>query len=168
MNLVFLFFLIILITYAYAGRQGAPWVPTKKTDVERFLKLANIKPGQKMYDLGCGDGRLVCAAAQAGAKAEGLELSLLPFFLAHFRRLFQKNKKNIKFSFKNLWTTNFSDADLVYLYLTPHIYPQLKQKLEKELRPGTKIIAYVWPIVGWVPQQVDLFEGHPKMYLYQI
>ncbi len=161
-------FLIFILTYAFAGRQGAPWVPTRGQDVERFLKLAEVKPGQKMFDLGCGDGRLVRAAAQAGAEAEGLEISLLPFFLANIYRWRLVEKNRIKFSFQSLWKKNFSDADLVYLFLTPHIYPQLKQKLEKELKPGTKIIAYVWPIIGWDPLKIDNQEGQPKMYLYQI
>lgn len=166
---ILLFILIALIvTFAYAARQGAPWVPTKKMDVERFLNLARIQPGEKMYDLGCGDGRLVCAAARSGARAEGLELSLAPFLLAHLRRLGQKDKNRIKFSFQDFWRKNFSDADLVYLFLTPHIYPQLKEKLEKELRPGTKVVAYVWPVEGWLPVQIDAPPGQPKIHLYQI
>ena len=164
---IIIFIFVLLLTFAYAGWRGAPWVPTRKRDVERFLKLAEIKPGQKMYDLGCGDGRLVCAAAKAGAKTQGFELSLFPYVLANIRRLFQKDRARIKISFRDVWYSNLSDADVVYFFLMPKVYPKLKQKFEKELKSGAKIIAYVWPIDGWTPLKVDTLSQHPNLYLYQ-
>lgn len=164
--LAFIIF-IFLLTFAYAGLNSAPWVPTKKKDVERFLKLAEIKPGQKMYDLGCGDGRLICAAAQAGAQAYGCELSLLPLILVYLRRLFQKEKSRIKISYQSIWQADLRDADIVYFYLLPKIYPKLKEKLEKELKKGAKVIVYVWPIKGWTPLKVDTLNHCPALYLYQ-
>jgi len=159
---------LILLTFIYAGFQGAPWVPTRKKDVERFLKLAEIKVGQKMYDLGCGDGRLVCAAAKVGANAQGLELSLLPFLLAYVRKLFSKDRHRIKIYFKNIWKTNLSDADIIYVWLMPEVMSKLKIKLEQELKKGTKVITYVWPIEGWQPIKTDFVEGSLNIYLYQI
>ena len=167
-TILIIFFAFLLLTFAYAGIGGAPYVPTWKKDVDRFLKLADIKGGEKMYDLGCGDGRLICAAAKAGARVEGLELSLLPYLLSHFRRLVQPGKERIKISYKNLWKTNLRDADIVYFWLTKEATYKLKEKFEKELRPGTKVICYVWPIEAWVPVKVDSIEGRPKLYLYQI
>lgn len=159
---------IVLGTFAYAGLRGAPWVPTKKADVERFLKLAEIQPGQKMVDLGCGDGRLVCAAANAGAEAQGYELSLIPYGLAKVRRLFQPGRRSISIHYRDAWKADLSDVDVVYFFLMRSVYPKLKEKLESELRPGSKVIAYVWPVEGWEPFAVDEVEGFPKMYLYRI
>ncbi|MDO8622525.1 MAG: hypothetical protein Q7R80_04815, partial [bacterium] len=75
----------ILATFAYAGVSGAPWVPTWRRDVDRFLALAQLRPGERFYDLGCGDGRLVRAAANTGTIATGFECSLLPYLLAKLR-----------------------------------------------------------------------------------
>jgi len=165
-TLAFVLFFLFLITSAYAGWSAAPWVPIKGTDAERILKLAEIKPGQKFYDLGCGDGRLVCSAARSGAEAIGFEISLLPFLAAHIRRLFQKDRHKIRILFRDFWSADLSGADFVYFFLTPRIYPKLKVKLEQELKKGAKVIAFVWPIEGWQPIKVDIQKGRLAVYLY--
>ena len=158
---------LLLLSSAYANLRGAPWAPTNKKSIERFLRLAKIKSGQKMYDLGCGDGRLVFASARAGAQAKGFELSLFMCLLANIFRLFQKNRKKTKISCQDIWRANLNDADLIYFFLMPKIYPKLKQKFENELKPGTKVVSYVWPITGWEPVKIDVLKGHPNLYLYQ-
>lgn len=120
-----------------------------------------------MYDLGCGDGRIICAAAGAGARARGFEISLLPYFIAKIRRLFQNNKSNIKISYKNIWNLDLSDADIVYFFLMEEVHPRLKQKFEKELKKGAKIISYAWPIKGWEASMISVVDNRPKIYLYQ-
>lgn len=154
---------VFLGTYAYAGVKAAPWYPTWSRDIERFLRLAEIKPGQKFYDLGCGDGKLVFAAAGAGAEAVGFELSLLPYLLAISRSWYVKNAK---IAFKDFWKADLSDADIVYLFLTPGANPRAKQKLEKELKRSVRVIAYTWPIDGWQPVKKDIVPGQPSIYLY--
>ena len=133
-------------------------------DLKRFLELADLKEGQKVYDLGCGDGKLVFTAASQGAKAVGYEISLLPFIIAKVRQLFNKNKVSIKF--KDFWSADLSDANVIFFFLIPRIYPKLKNKLEKELKPGTKVVAYVWPMKGWEPVKIDKRDKGPAMYLY--
>lgn len=159
---------IFLLTAFYAGWRGAPWVPTRKEDIKRFLKLANIKPGQKMYDLGCGDGRLLCAAAKIGAQAYGFEISLPLFIAAHIQRFFQKDKHRIRILYRDFWNMDLSDADIVYFFLVPKVYPKLKKKFEKELKSGTIVIAYVWPIKGWIPAKIDTKNHCSNLYLYKV
>lgn len=167
---LFIIILVFLFSFAYGSYEGAPWVPSRSRDIKRFLKLAEIKPGQKVkvYDLGCGDGRIICSAAKEGAIAEGFEISLLPYLLAKIRSFFLKDKKNYKVRYKNFWSVDLSEADVVYLFLTKEIHSKFKIKLEKELKQGAKIICYVWPIEGWKPLKIDTVEGHPNLYLYQI
>ena len=154
----------IAVTTVYSLVRGIGWVPTWQKDVERFLRLAEIKPGQVVYDLGCGDGRLVMAAAKLGAKAIGLEVSILPFVGAYSRKIFSGSKAKIKF--RDFWLVDLKEADVVYFFLIPRIYEQLKNKLAKELKPGARVIAYVWPIEGWQATTVDKPVGRPAMYLY--
>ena len=159
--------LIFLLSFAYAAWRGAPWVPTKNKDWEEFIKLVDIQPGQKFYDLGCGDGRVLFTAAKTGAEAYGLELSLFLVLTVYLRRLFFKDRKKIHIWMKDFWKTNLSEADIVYFFLIPSIYPKLKVKLEKELKPGAKIIAYAWGIEGWQPLATSHFTGRPNFFLYQ-
>lgn len=165
--LIFILYIIIL-TLAYAGLKGAPWIPTKAIDLDRVLKLAQIKPGQIAYDLGCGDGRLVLALAEAGAQARGLELSILFLVIALMRKFFHEKRGFIHFSWRDFWRVNLRDADVVYAFLTPKANAKLKNKFDVELKKGTKIITYVWPINGWPPVKVDVCPGRPNLYLYEI
>jgi len=158
--------LIILLTSVFASWKGAPWVPTWSADIDRVLKLADIKKGQKFIDLGCGDGRLVQAAARAGAQAIGYEISLLPFLAAKIRQIFAR--ENYKIYFKNFWEVDLKDVDIVYVFLMEKAYPRLKQKLEKELKTGTKVITYVWPLANWQKKSCNQKQKQPNLYLYII
>lgn len=158
---------VLLGSFAYAGLRAAPWVPTWGVDVERFLKLANIQQEQKFYDLGCGDGRILAAAARAGARAEGFEVAIPLYLFACMRRLFSPQKNRFTIRYKDFWYADLRDADVVYVFLTPRIYPRLKEKLEKELRPGARVVTYVWPIPGWIPTVTDTAEKQPPLFLYQ-
>ena len=156
----------ILLSFFYSVVRAISWVPMWGKDIKTILDLADVKKDDKVYDLGCGDGKVVFAAADRGAKAEGLEISVLPYLIANARKIISRNKAKI--SFKDFWMTDLSDADLVYFFLIPRIYPKLKTKLEKDLKPGAKVIAYVWPIEGWEPTKVEKREKGPAIYLYEI
>jgi SAM-dependent methyltransferase len=166
---IFIFIIFLFcVTGAYAGIKGAPWVPTDKKTVERFLKLVNIREGDKVYDLGCGDGRVIFASAKKGAVTEGFEIALFPFLLASCLKLLKKEKKNIKIRYCNMMKADLSDADVVYFFLMPAVYPKIKEKLKKEMKKGTKVVAFVWPIEGWTPIKIDKAEKSSNLYLYEI
>lgn len=169
MNILFFLnvvIVLILVTFIYAAFRAAPWVPMRAGDVQRFLDLAEIKPGQKVYDLGCGDARLVCASAKAGASAVGFEISVLPLVLAYIRILLTGAK--CKIIFRDFWNANLGDADVVYFFLTPPILEKMRMKFEKELKKGAKVVCYVWQIPGWQAVKVSEAKSRPKMYLYEI
>jgi len=160
---------IVLIgfsTLAIAGKSFAPWVPTKKKDIERVMRLAELRPGEIWFELGCGDGRMTVAAAQAGSKATGIELALPLYLAAKIRAL----KSSAKIRYGNLFKLDISNADVVYFFGMPDpITKKLKTKLEAELKPGTRVISYAFPVEGWEPLIVDKpTENDIDIYLYNI
>jgi len=156
----------VLATFAYAGVRAAPWVPMWSKDMERVLRVAKIQPGQVVYDLGCGDGRLLEAAAREGAIAKGFEISLLPYVMAKVRFALHRTK-NASVRFADFWNVDIRDADAVFFFLTPKIYKKMQSKCERELKPGAVVIAYVWPFDGWEATTIDRMPGQPDVYMYK-
>ncbi|MEK7452285.1 MAG: methyltransferase domain-containing protein [Patescibacteria group bacterium] len=159
---------ILLISFAYAANAGAPWVPTWKKDLERIVKLANLKPGETFIELGCGNGRVCLAVARKmkQAKIIGAELSLLQVCIAWLQATLS-GLSNIKIKFGNAFHQDLSNIDVVYMFLMPETYQKIRDKLELELKTGARVITYVWPIPGWTPDVVDEVEGSQKIYLFK-
>ena len=168
---------VFLLSLAYASASGAPWVPTWKKDLERILKLVDVKDGETFVELGCGNGR-VCryVAARSNAKVIGVELSLLQFCIAWLQAK-ASGLKNIEIRFGNAFHYDLKDVDVLYMFLMPETYEKIRPKLESELsggagsgsagKPGSRVVTYVWPIAGWEPTKIDEVEGSQKIYLYQ-
>lgn len=158
--------LIILWSAVYATTRAIGWVPMWTKDMDRVIELADIKSGKKFCDLGCGEGKMLIAASRQGAKAVGYEISLLVYLVAKLRVWFSGQKIDIKF--KDFWNEDLSEMDIVFFFLIPRIFPKLKEKLERELKPGARVIVYVWPIDGWQAEKVSQRENGPAIYLYKI
>jgi len=147
----------------FAGMIGflsAPYVPTRKYDILRFLALAEMKKGEKFYDLGCGDGRIPDAAAKQGAEAVGLEFSILNYL---FCKLF---RPCVKTRFQNFFKADFSGADLVYMFLSARAHNKMGEILRRQMKKGSRIITYVWPIEGLEAIKIDKVPGRPNLFLY--
>jgi hypothetical protein len=163
---LYLIVLIFAITFVYAAWTAAPWLPMYGRDVERAILLAQIKEGEKFFDIGAGDGRTLFSAAAKGAIAEGFEISLLPYLMTKFKIFFSKDKNKPKIFFRNLWKINLGGADVVFVFLMPRIMEKLRVKMEKEMKLGARIICYTWPMPGWEPKEVSEAAGGAKAYLY--
>lgn len=145
--MIYLYFggLVVLLFILFTGVSAAPWVPTRKFDVDGLLDDAQIKPGDKFIELGCGDGRLVKAAAKRGAIATGYELNPLIYIVAVINNLGVPNSKVV---FRNFWSVDLTKADIVMAFVLPRTLPRLDDKLDKELKPGAIFISYVFPVEG--------------------
>ena len=163
--------LAVAFTVAWSFLSLAPWVPARKKDLKRINKLANLKKDENFYDLGCGNGRVVMYMGQQNpdCNAIGIELAWPFYFICQLRRLLG-NKNNIKFKFANLFSINLRSANVVYLFGLPEkLTKRLREKFEHDLRPGTRIISYTFPIQGWQPKQINQpSENDIKIYYYEI
>ena len=126
---------------------GAPYVPTPMAAVKKMVKAAKIRKGDRIYDIGCGDGRVLYLAEKNGAQATGFEISPAIYLLALIKKILKGAKMKIRFSdFRN---NNLGDADVIFCYLMPNMIKKNIQKFQKELKPGTKIISYAFRIWDW-------------------
>ncbi len=159
--IVFIIIAIVFISMLIAMVSFAPWVPSPKEYLLKILEMANIKPDERFYDLGCGDGRVVILAARNfGARATGIELAIPRYISAFFVCLVSKTPKaNIVLG--NLFNHNISDADIIYVYGMPHaLEKRLSQKLVQECKSGTRVISFMFEIKGWVPTASITFPGN--------
>jgi predicted RNA methylase len=152
--------------------QLAPYVPSPLQVVDRMLELAKLKPGDKLYDLGSGDGRVVIAAAQKyDVKAVGIELSsrLVKSSQAEISKLGLSEKASVVHG--DVFDADLKDADVVILYLMRDSNNTLKPKLEKMLKAGARVISHDYEIEGWKPVQVDKAEAlrrNHTIYVYKM
>ncbi len=140
------------------------YVPTRQNVVEAMLKVANVKAGDVVYDLGCGDGRITIAAAKLGAR--GVCIDIDP------QRVKEANENvtragvgdRVKVLNQDLFTTDISDANVVALYLLPTLNLKLRPTLWK-LKPGTRIVSHDFDMgPDWKPEQTLSVEGATIFY----
>jgi trans-aconitate methyltransferase len=124
-----------------------------------MLNLVELKPEETLYDLGCGDGRIVMMAAQEfGANAIGVELSEKMAKQALQKVSESKMEPKVKIVNDDLFNVDLSPADVVTLYLTTSANDRIRSKLELELKPGTRVVSHDYAILGWNPANVHIFR----------
>lgn len=150
----------------------APFVSSPQTIVDKMLSVAKIRPGETVYDLGCGDGRvLVAAAQQYQAKAVGVEISE-PRVKQATERIKRAGLENLaSVMHADLMDVDLRPANVVILYLLRDSNDLVRPKLEKSLRPGTRVISHDYEIRGWKPTSVDRSEANKRehaIYVYTV
>lgn len=149
-----------------------PYVPSPEVVVRRMLQLANVKEGEVVYDLGCGDGRvLIIAAKEFGARAVGIEIrrDLYEQCVRRIKELGLEDRVEVLYG--NFFDYDISDADVVTLYLLTSVNEKLRPKLERELKPGSRVVSHDYEVPNWKPIKVLTIRGPTrihKLYLYTI
>ena len=148
----------------------APFVASPQNVVEKMLEAAGLKPGETLYDLGSGDGRVLITAAQRfGARAVGIEIS------PREAKASTERIKTLKLDDKasviegDLLTADLSQADVVTIYLTTRSNDEIRPNLEKYLKPGARVVSHDYEIRGWAPARVETVEAHKRahhLYIY--
>jgi len=153
----------------------APFVPSPVQVIEFMFKLAGLKAGEVLFDLGAGDGRTVILAAKSfGARAVGVELredlAKKALNTIHERGLSDR----VTIVNGDMFSVNLTSADVVFLYLTTSANEKIRPKLEADLRKGVRVVSHDYEIVGWRPLRVENYCENPKLgypshtiYLYQ-
>jgi SAM-dependent methyltransferase len=137
------------------------YVPTTMEIVERMLDVANVSPLDVVYDLGCGDGRIVIAAAKKyGARGVGVDLD--PARIREARANAKKAgvEQLVRFEVGDMFKTDLTAATVVTLYLLPELNRRLKPKLFAELRPGARVVSHDWDMGrDWPPDRYVRLGG---------
>lgn len=154
----------------YSGQSLAPYVASPVNVVKRMLEIAEVKPEETVYDLGCGDGRILIIAAQEfGAKGVGVELN--PNLVKESRAKVDELKLNdhVQIIQGDLMKVDLSQADVVTMYLTTGANEKIRPKLETELKSGARVVTHDFTIPKWnIVQEIrfrDDYRTH-TIYLY--
>jgi SAM-dependent methyltransferase len=159
-------FVFLAFSYYLPFLWGAPFVPTPWRICRRMLELAEVKPGQKVVDLGAGDGRLVILAARAfGAKAEGVEIDPTRWLIANIRILQLRLRGRASVALGDMRNYDVRDADVVSLYLLQGTNQKIKERLIRQLKPGARIVSHTFSMSGWTPTVLDDTNG---IFVYEI
>ena len=130
------------------------FVPTPQEVVEDMLRLANVRKGDVLYDLGSGDGRIpVTAAKLYGVRAVGIDIDPERIREAQDNARKHGVEKLVQFRMDDLFKADFSDATVVTLYLLPDLNVKLRPRLLRELKPGTRIVSHQFDMGTWKPDK---------------
>lgn len=130
--------------------KDAPYVPTPPEVVEGMLDMAGLRAGQRLIDLGSGDGRIPRAAARRGATALGVEIDSDLVARARSLTRLEGLEERARFVRDDLFTVSVRDADVVTLYLLPALNERLKPKLLNEMKPGARVVSHAFDMGDWV------------------
>jgi SAM-dependent methyltransferase len=160
---------------ATAAAKPAPkldviWVPSPPEVIKAMLDAAKVGPSDLVYDLGCGEGEILIAAAKRGARGVGVDLDPERIRNAKANAAREGVADRLTFLEQDLFKTDVSKASVVTLYLLPELNDRLKPKLLKELRPGTPVVSHDFGMGDWAPEQsieVPLTRMH-RVFLWRI
>ncbi|MBI9044008.1 MAG: class I SAM-dependent methyltransferase [Anaerolineaceae bacterium] len=155
--------IVLTVSITWPQLRGAPWLPSSMKMVHSMLTLADVGPDDTVYDLGCGDGRLIIAAARKyGANAVGIEIDPLRYIWCQIVITFLGLRNQVKIIFGDLFSKDLSPATVITCYLLQDTNDRLEGKLKQELNPGTRVVsnAFVFQKLMKVRQ-----DGDAKLYL---
>jgi predicted O-methyltransferase YrrM len=153
---------------ALAREPDVPYVATPPAVVAKMLELARVTKDDVVYDLGSGDGRIVIVAAQRfGARGVGVEIDPELVLEAHENAQRAGVADRVQFLLQDLFETDLRAATVVTLYLMESVNLQLRPKLWRELRPGTRVVSHDFRMGDWQPEQVVSVDGH-MLYVWTI
>jgi SAM-dependent methyltransferase len=153
-----------------APKLDVVWVPTPPEVINVMLDLANVGPKDLVYDLGCGEGEILIAAAKRGARGVGVDLDPERIKNARIKAAQAGVADRITFLQQDLFKTDIKPATVVTLYLLPELNDRLQPTLKKDLKPGTPVVSHDFAMSDWAPEEsreVSVTRTH-RVYLWRI
>ncbi len=175
-NLKYIFTLLVitlmsgLITFAQTSetKKDVPYVPTQQSVVEGMLNLAKVSKDDVVYDLGCGDGRIVITSAKLyGTSGVGVDIDPERIKEANENAKKEGVEEKVSFIEGDLFKQDFSKATVVTLYLLPEVNLRLRPILLEQLKPGTRIVSHAFSMGDWEPEQTIEIDGS-TIYLWTV
>ncbi|HEY9282484.1 MAG TPA: 50S ribosomal protein L11 methyltransferase [Pyrinomonadaceae bacterium] len=150
-------------------KRDVPYVPTPQEVVDEMLRMANVGKDDVVYDLGCGDGRLVITAVKKFGAKRGVGVDIDP------QRIKESNANaqaagvgdRVKFVVQDLFKTDIKEASVVTLYLLPDVNLRLRPVLWRDLKPGTRVVSHAFDMGDWQPEKTTSVEGR-MIYFWTI
>lgn len=158
--ILFLLGALVIGSLVFEVAFGAPFVPILKNQIHPIIKALELKPGQTLIDLGCGDGRILKAAAKEGIRGIGYEIN--PWLVIVAKINCYKYRGLVKIKLANYWQIKLPAADAIFTFLITGYMPKLDKMLQKQISCPTKVLSYVYPI----PNRKAKLKG-PNFYLYK-
>lgn len=145
-----------------------PFVPTPESTVDEMLKMAGVSPGDIVYDLGSGDGRIIITAVKNyGARGVGVDIDPERITEANQNAHKAGVAQQVEFRQGDLFKADIGEATVVTLYLLPEVNERLKPKLLSELKPGTRIVSHAFDMGDWKPVREMEVDGS-TLYLWVV
>jgi cyclopropane fatty-acyl-phospholipid synthase-like methyltransferase len=137
-----------------------PFVPTPVEVVDRMLEMARVTPADVIYDLGSGDGAIIIRAAQKfGARGVGIEIDADLVRKAQANAFREKVEHLTEFRVQDALSVDVSEATVVTLYMLPEFNAKLRPILDRQLKPGARVVSHDFPVEGWVPDRTERVKG---------
>lgn len=148
---------LALFVCAHAQERFSIFVPTEQEDVTRMLKLAGLKDGDVVYDLGSGDGRIVFEAAKMNPNVRGRGIEIDEKLVKQSRLVAETGGfgGRVEFLHQNAFDADLAQADIIAMWLWPEVMRMLRPKILAEARPGTRIVTRIWDLGSWKPDATD-------------
>lgn len=163
-----LFIVILLVLTSGCGIPVAVWttgevpfVATPPEVIDRMLQMAQVKSTDLIYDIGSGDGAIIIYAAKKyGARGVGIEIDRNLVLKARNKAFVEKVEHLVEFRDQDAFTVDVSPATVVTLYMLPEFNAKLAPILERQLKPGTRVVSHDYEIRGWAPDRIEHMPGH--------
>ena len=141
---IWLIAIAIVLLFSFVVFFGAPFLPTLRKQVEPALDLLSLKPGQTLLELGCGDGRILAAAAQRGIRCVGYELN--PLLVVFARLKTWRYRRHVRVIWGNYWEAKWPAADGIFVFLLNPYMAKLNKKIMQDCKKPVKLVSFAFEI----------------------
>lgn len=156
---------MLMVSILWPSLRGAPWVPTTMRGVYKMLDMAGVEPNDVVYDLGCGDGRMIITVARKyGAQAVGIEIDPLRYLWCQILITILGLRGQVRIIFGDFFTQDLSEADVVTCYLLQTTNEKLQNKLLHELHPSARVVSHDYTFTRLREVRRD---SKDRIYLYR-